>query len=117
MEVEFGSEMNEHPAKANRRPVHEHEFSRHENGALLLERLVDTEGLPPAILGRAHPIRDGPHPVFQERSINETRPDVKDVDELLVEALETPSLIGMDDERLIGPLKAPVEIDDAAHEA
>src|SRR5688500_11764762 len=40
VEIHLRPEMQEHAAKADRRPVHEHEFARHLHGALLLQRLM-----------------------------------------------------------------------------
>ena len=74
--------------------------------ATLFARTSDPAGIP--LVGRTS---------RRERRIDEARPDVERVDDLVVEALEAPALIGLHDEVAIVRLEAFVEVDHAAHEA
>src|SRR4029453_7229692 len=97
--------------------VHEHEFARHLDWPLLLERLMDGEGLLAGIFGGGNNTRDGAHPVFHQGAIDEARPDIENVDELVRQPLEAPDLIGMHDPRAVIGHETAIEIDDAFDEA
>ena len=61
--------MDEHPAEPYRRAVHEHEFARHLDRPLLLQRLMHGESLPAAILGHANGrIKGGQHVKYPQDS-------------------------------------------------
>ena len=80
--------MQEHAAKADGGAVHEHELARHGHGALLLQRLVHREGLAPSIFAGAHAVGDGADAIVQQRAVDEIRPDVEDVDQILLRPLK-----------------------------
>ena len=106
--------MQEHAAEPDRRPVHEHELLRHRDRPLLLQRLVHREGLAPAILGRLDLVGDGAYAVIKQRPVDEPRPDVEDVDQVLGQPAEAPDLVGVDDPRRVIVEQAAIEVDDAA---
>ncbi len=68
---------------------------------------MNLERLPPSIFGRLHAIGDAAHPIGQERPIDETRPDIERIDQVAIEPLEAPGLIGMDDPILIVVASSP----------
>src|SRR3954453_5423239 len=98
--------MDEYSAKTDGRAIHEDEFARHPDRALLLQCLVHLEGLSASVLGRRHAIGNRSDAIFHERPINEAGPDVERIDQLLGEAVEAPGLIGMDDARPVAILEA-----------
>src|SRR6478609_11619605 len=109
--------MQEHAAKSYSGAVHEHELARYGHGALLLQRLVHREGLAPSVFAGTHAVGNGADAIVQQRAVDELRPDVEDVDEVLLQALEAPCLVGVHDAIAVVFEQALVEIDDAAHEA
>ncbi len=71
--------------------------------------------LAPVLPGR-RALRDGPHPVVEQRPIDEVRPDVEDVDQLRREPVEAPRLVGVHGLLPVARFEARVEVDDALHE-
>src|ERR1700722_12078814 len=58
IEIQLGAQVQEHGAEPDRGAIHEDEFTRHFHRALLLEGLMDAEGLAAAVLGWLHAIGD-----------------------------------------------------------
>src|SRR5689334_22230476 len=96
VEIELGPEMDENPAETNGGAIHEDEFARHPDRSLLLQGAVHLEGLAAAIMGGRDAVGDGANPVLEQRPIDEAGPNVENVDQLVVEPLETPDLVGTD---------------------
>ena len=61
------------------------------------ERLLDLPDLAPAVILRRDAVGNGAHPVVEERRVDEPRPDVERIDDLVGEVVEAPALIGVDD--------------------
>ena len=99
IEIEFRRQMQEHGAEADGGAVHEHELARHRDRAPGLERLMHPEGFLAAVFGRLHPVGDGAHAIVEQRAVDEPCPDIERIDQLAVEPLEAPGLVGMHDER------------------
>src|SRR5262245_9095250 len=108
--------MQEHPAEPDRRPVHEYEFARHLDRSRLLQSPMHLERLLPAIHARAYPVGNGANAIFQHRAVDEIRPDIEDVDDLVREAAEAPGLVSMDDQRPVFPQQTVVKVDHALNE-
>jgi hypothetical protein len=96
VEIEFGLEMQEDAAKPNGSTVHEYELARHGHRPLGFQGPVNLEGLASTIFRRACAVRNRPYPVIEQRAVDESRPYIQRVDQILVEALEAPGLIGVD---------------------
>ena len=79
--VQLGPQVQEDGAEADGGPVHEDELARDGHRPPLLQRLVDLEGLAAAVFAGLDPVRDGAHPVVEERPVDEAGPDVEDVDQ------------------------------------
>src|SRR5258705_215534 len=108
--------MQKYGAEPDRGPVHEYEFARHGNRASLLERPMDPNRFAPAVLRRLDAVGETAHPIVQQRSIDEARPDIEHVDQFPIEPLETPGLIRVNDEISVSLQEAVIEIDHAADE-
>src|SRR3984893_4658908 len=74
------------------------------------------ERFAPAVLGRLDAVGEAAHPVVQQRSIDEARPDIERVDQFPIEPLEAPSLVGANDEIGVGSQEPMIEIDHPADE-
>src|SRR4029078_11799057 len=74
------------------------------------------ERFAPTVFGRLDAVGQTAHPIVQQRSIDEPRPDIEHVDQFAAELLEAPGLVGMDYERVVVPEQAMVKIDDPADE-
>src|SRR5262249_42839351 len=116
VKVELRLQVEENPAEPDRGAIHEHELARHHDRTLLLERLVHSEGLAPAVFRRLDPIGDTAHASLQQRPIDEARPDVEALDQAAAEPLESPGLIGVHDEIVVAAQEAMVEVDHPADE-
>src|SRR5262245_48124950 len=108
--------MQKHPAEPDRSPVHEYEFARYRNRAFLLERLMHAKGLAPAVFRGLHAVGEAAHPIVQQRPVDETRPDIQNVDQFPIEPLETPGLVGVYDEIGVCFEQAVIEIHHTADE-
>src|ERR1700730_6220166 len=108
--------MQEHPAKADRGAIHEHELARYGDRSLLAQRLMHPERLAPTVLGRLDPIRDGAHAVVEEGAVDEPCPNVERFDQITVEAAKTPGLVGVHHQGLIALEQPVIKIDHAADE-
>ena len=51
--------------------------------------------------------------ILEHRAVDEVRPDIEDVDQLVGEAREAPGLVGMHDERAVVAQEPVIEIDHA----
>src|SRR5262249_2634493 len=103
-------------AKPDGGTIHEDELAGNGDRPLALQRLVDAERFPAPVLGRSDAVRDGPDAVVDQRAVDEAGPYVQRLDEVAVELLEAPNLIGVDDAGLVALEKPMIEVDDAAHE-
>ncbi len=74
------------------------------------------ESLFAAITAGRHRIGDGADPVLEHRAIDEVRPDVQNVDELVGEAGEAPGLVSVHGERAVVVEEAVIKIDHALNE-
>ena len=117
MVIQLRTQVQEHRAEPHRCPVHEDEFLWHRHGSALLQGLVHLEGLPPPVFSGLDPIGHGPRAVLQDWAIDEPRPYVEDLDQLLGEVLEPPDLVGVDDPGMVVVEEAAIEIDHPADEA
>ena len=109
--------MQEGGAEADGGAVHEHEFARNDDRALFLQRLTHPEGFGPPVLAGRHAVGDRAHPVIEEGTIDEPRPDVQHVHEIVVQTLEPPSAIGLDLSLAIIVGEATEQAHHAGHEA
>src|SRR5262249_48745494 len=116
MKIQLGTEMQKHCTEAYGSPIHEHEFARHLHRTALLERLVHLECFAAAVFGRLDPVREATHPVFQQRPVDEARPDVERSNHFVREIAKTPGLVGVHNEIIVALEKPPVEIDHTANE-
>src|SRR5262245_50096244 len=116
VEIEFRREMEKDRAKPNGSPVHEDEFARHRHRALGLKRLMHAKCFLAAVFGRLNAVGDGSHPVVEQRAIYEARPDIQGIDQLTVEPLETPGLVGVHHEVVIATQQSTIKVDHTADE-
>src|SRR5262249_19524621 len=116
IEIELGTEMQEHPAEPDRGAIHEHELARHSDWALLAQRLMHAERFAPAIFGRLDPIRYGARAVVEQRAVDEPCPDIERFDQVAVETAKTPGLVGVQDQGIVVLEQPMIEIDHAADE-
>ena len=113
--IDLGVEVHEDRSQPDCGAIHEHEFARHLDAAKPLQlgvhllRHLATIG--------AGGLLDGPPPVFQQRRIDEPRPQIEDVDHLARQVRESPGLVGMHGKIGIVVAQRAVEIDDAGDEA
>ena len=72
-------------------------------------------GLLAAILAGRYTLSDLAYAIIKQRPIDETGPDVQDIDQLVFQVFETPGLIGMGDPVAVVCAQALVKINDALH--
>src|SRR5208282_3097350 len=72
------------------------------------------KGFLAAIVRRRHAIGDAPHPVVEQRRIDEACPDVQGSGEILCKTAKPPGFIGMHGAGEILMQQSLIEIDDAA---
>src|SRR5262249_56078990 len=70
----------------------------------------------PAVFRRLDAVGEAAHPVVQQRSVDETCPDIERVDQFSIEPLEAPGLVSANDEIDVSFQEAMIEIDDTADE-
>src|SRR5690606_13211664 len=105
--------MEENPAEPDGRSVHEDELAGNDHRAFLLQDLVDLERFAATVLSWSRAFGDGPLAIVEQRTIDETCPNVHRFDQLLREALEAPGLVGVNDELLVARQQTRVKVDDA----
>src|SRR5207244_3611483 len=92
------------------------EFARHRHRALLPQRLLHLKGLAAAVFAGLDAVGDAADAVLHQRAIDETRPDVQDVDQFARELAKAPGLVGVNNARVVVVAQPIVEIDHAADE-
>ena len=101
--------VQERRAQADSGAVHEHELAGDGDRPLFLQGLAHLEGLAAAIFAGRHIVGDGAHPVVQQGAVDEPRPDVQHIDQVVIEIGEAPAAIGL-------PLLGAVVVQQAAIE-
>src|SRR5262245_13697875 len=111
MEVQLGIEVQEYPAESDFGAVHEHELARHFDRSLVAQTLMHLEGLAPTIGTGTTILGDGAHAILEHGAIDEVRPDIEDVDQLVGKPCEAPGLVGVHHERTVVVEQTSIKID------
>src|ERR1700720_4710575 len=115
-EIQPRVEMQKGASKTDRSAIHEHELARHQHRTLFLQSLVEAKRFLATVFRWRDAIGDAAHPVIEQGSVNEPRPDVQGFDEILGETAKAPGFIGMHGAGEILVEQSLVKVDDAADE-
>src|SRR5262249_32621681 len=104
-------------AEADRGTIHQNEFARNRDRAERAQALLHLPYLAAAIGVRCDAVGDGPDAILEKWRIDEARPDIEGIDDVVGELLEAPAAISVDDPLAVAPQEPFIEVDHAFDEA